>query len=198
MSRPRVLTFRAALRWFTPVWRDIEILESQTLVVLHNAIQRAFVWYNDHLYSFFLSGREWDPDSEYTTPAYLEENEPPPAALKHHPFFKIPKSAATTLRRLNLRKGQKLAYVYDFGDNISVTLHLREIAPAKNVRYPRVVALRGFSPEQYNYAEGKYSSKINRRLTAKILPIVKVAGSGRSERDLLLEWSDTSERYREE
>jgi len=194
MLTPRVLTFRASLEWFTPVWRDIEILENQTLVTLHKAIQRAFVWYDDHLYSFFLSGREWDADSDYTKPLEREEEE----IFKHDPFVKKPKSAAIPLRRLQLRKGQRIAYVYDFGDNISISLHLREIAPAMKVRYPRVVALRGFSPEQYNYVEGKYSSKINKRLTTKMLPIVRVEGSGKRERDILLEWSDTDERDREE
>jgi len=75
MSRRRVLTFRATLRWPTPVWRDIEIKDDQTLVTLHKAIQRAFCWYDDHLYSFFLSGREWDSESEYTRPPTEEEQE---------------------------------------------------------------------------------------------------------------------------
>jgi len=194
MLSPRVLTFRAALKWFTPVWRDIEILETQTLVALHRAIQRAFVWYDDHLYSFFLSGREWDADSDYTKPLDREEED----LFKHNPFVKKPKSAAIPLRQLQLRKGQRIAYVYDFGDNISISLHLREIAPAKRVRYPRIVALRGFSPEQYNYVQGKYSPRINRRLRAGMLPIVRVEKSGKREDDILLEWSDTGGRNREE
>jgi len=56
-------------------------LETQTLVTLHKAIQRAFVWYDDHLYSFFLSGRKWDRDSEYTKPLMKGEDDP---------FFKRP------------------------------------------------------------------------------------------------------------
>ena len=174
-------------------------MENQTLVTLHKAIQRAFVWYDDHLYSFFLSGREWDAASDYTKPLEREEEE----IFKHDRFVKKPKSAAIPLRQLQLRKGQRIAYVYDFGDNISISLRLREIDPAMKVRYPRVVALRGFSPEQYNYADGRYrgggySSKINKRLTAKMLPIVRVEGSGKREDDILLEWSDTEERDREE
>jgi hypothetical protein len=185
--------FRAALRWFTPVWRDIEILETQTLVTLHKAIQRAFVWYDDQLYSFFLSGREWDADSEYTKPLMKGKDD----LYNHLPPFKRPKSAAIALGCLHPGKGQKVAYVYG-GDNISISLHLRDIAPAEKTKYPRIVALRGFSPEQYNYVEGRYSSRINRRLTAKMLPIVKVERSGKSERDPLLEWSDANEEDQEE
>jgi hypothetical protein len=172
-----------------PVWRDIEVLETQTLVTLHKAIQRAFLWYDDHLYSFFLSGKEWDEDSEYTKP--LEKGEENP--FEHDPFFGRTRSADISIRRLHLRKGQRLAYVYDFGDNISINLHLRGIAPAKRVRYPRIVALRGFSPEQYSYAEGRYGSMINASVASKVLPIVRVRGTGKRERNLLLEWSDTGQ-----
>lgn len=164
-------------------------METQTLVTLHKAIQRAFVWYDDHLYSFFLSGMEWDRHSEYTKPLMKGEDD----FFEYGPFFERPESAATSLRRLHLYKRQRLAYVYDFGDNISVSLHLREIASAKRARYPRIVALRGFSPEQYNYAERRYGSKVNKSLRSGMLPIIRVAGSGKREGDLLLEWSDISE-----
>jgi len=189
VNETQVFTFRATLRWFTGVWRDIEILDSQTLVTLHKAIQRAFVWYDDHLYSFFLSGREWDRYSEYTKPWEEEES----SFFEDAPFFSKSESADTPLRRLHLRKGQRIAYVYDFGDNISIDLHLKEIAPAKRIRYPRIVALQGFTPEQYRYAQRRYSSKVNRSLTGGRLPVVKVEGGRKKELDLLLRWSDKKE-----
>jgi hypothetical protein len=132
---------------------------------------------------------EWDRHSEYTKPLMKGEDD----FFEYGPFFERPESAATSLRRLHLYKRQRLAYVYDFGDNISVSLHLREIASAKRARYPRIVALRGFSPEQYNYAERRYGSKVNKSLRSGMLPIIRVAGSGKREGDLLLEWSDISE-----
>jgi len=39
------------------VWRKIEIRADQTLEDLHLAIQRAYGWDADHLYSFFISGK---------------------------------------------------------------------------------------------------------------------------------------------
>jgi hypothetical protein len=158
-------------------------LETQTLVTLHKAIQRAFHWYNDHLYSFFLSDKERDEDSEYTKPLAKREEDL---------FFKGPRSANISLRRLHLRKGQRLAYVYDFGDNIRIELHVRGMTPAKRIKYPRTVTLRGFSPEQYNYAEGRYSPKISATVASKTLPMVRVSGTRKCEGSLLLEWSDTS------
>ena len=50
------------------VWRTIEMGGDQTLEELHFAIQDAYDWDADHLYSFFMSGRAWDSSTEYTLP----------------------------------------------------------------------------------------------------------------------------------
>ncbi len=49
-------------------WRKIELESNQTLEDLHHAIQQAFDWGGDHLYSFFMSNKAWDSASEYTLP----------------------------------------------------------------------------------------------------------------------------------
>ncbi len=48
------LTFKIQLRDITkpPVWRRLEIPEDFTFDDLHNAIQSAFGWWNNHLYQF--------------------------------------------------------------------------------------------------------------------------------------------------
>lgn len=50
------------------VWRKIELSGDQTLEELHYAIQDAYGWDADHLYSFFMSGRAWDSSTEYSLP----------------------------------------------------------------------------------------------------------------------------------
>lgn len=55
------------------LWRKIEIRADQTLEQLHFAIQGAFALHNDHLYSFFMSGKAWDRSTEYCLP----EGQPP-------------------------------------------------------------------------------------------------------------------------
>ena len=95
---------------------------------------------------------------------------------------KGPRSTNISLRRLHLRKGQRLAYVYDFGDNISIELHVRGIGRAKTIKYPRIVALRGVSPEQYDYAEGRYNPKISATAAYKTLPTVGVNGTKKEGR----------------
>ncbi|MEA3408087.1 MAG: hypothetical protein U9R48_08415 [Chloroflexota bacterium] len=60
--------FHVSLPGTGRVWRKIEIGAEQTLQALHFAIQNAYDWDADHLYSFFMSGRAWDADSEYSLP----------------------------------------------------------------------------------------------------------------------------------
>lgn len=181
-TRIDIITVRAALEWFTPVWRDIEVGENQTLITLHKAIQYAFQWYDDHLYAFSMSGREWDRSSTmYSEPTSLRK------AGEYDPNEK---SANIKLSRLNLRVGQKIAYVYDFGDNLSLTIRVRRISKADpDVKYPRVIALRGYSPEQYHY-HIEYSKEIKKELRKGLPRIVKLEGG--KEGDILKQWSDSS------
>lgn len=64
----KTYTFRVSLAGLDRVWRTIEIAAEQTLEELHFAIQEAYDWDADHLYSFFLSGEAWDRTTEYTLP----------------------------------------------------------------------------------------------------------------------------------
>ena len=64
----RTLILHVQLPGTGRVWRKIEIAADQTLEDLHYAIQSAFGWDADHLYSFFMSGKAWDSASEYRLP----------------------------------------------------------------------------------------------------------------------------------
>lgn len=64
----KTYTFHISLPKATQCWRKIELRADQTLEQLHLAIQDAFEFDDDHLYSFFLSGKPWDQDTEYSLP----------------------------------------------------------------------------------------------------------------------------------
>ncbi len=64
----KTYTFHITLRGGGRVWRKIEMRSDQTLEDLHYAIQDAYEWDADHMYSFFMSNRAWDESSEYTLP----------------------------------------------------------------------------------------------------------------------------------
>jgi pRiA4b ORF-3-like protein len=132
---PTVLRFDAVLDNVDGVRRSIEVREDQTLVDLHDGIQEAFEWMNDHLYSFWLDGRFFgDRSTEYTAPIEPDEDVA---------------TADTTISGLGLEPGARIAYVFDFGDNWRVGLRLAERKEAQEVRYPRVVASEGEAPPQY-------------------------------------------------
>jgi len=66
-SKVKTYTFQVSLPSYR-CWRKIEIKSDQTLEMLHNEIQSAFDFDNDHLYSFFLSNKAWDKKTEYSLP----------------------------------------------------------------------------------------------------------------------------------
>jgi len=68
-----IMTFRVSFPDRPDIWRRVQIGAEQTLADLHAAILQSFSWESDHLYAFFLSGKAWDPLTEYGLPeeAYL-------------------------------------------------------------------------------------------------------------------------------
>ncbi len=73
----KTYTFHVSLPGTGRTWRKIELRADQTLEDLHFAIQRAYKWSADHLYSFFMSGKAWDSSTEYALPeGYAPWGEP--------------------------------------------------------------------------------------------------------------------------
>ncbi|MEX2644906.1 MAG: plasmid pRiA4b ORF-3 family protein [Gaiellaceae bacterium] len=131
----RAYVFRANLAGQRGVSRTVAVRSDQTLDDLHLILQVALDWDNDHLYGFWLSGRFWDRDAVMYTPPF----EPDPDD----------RSTDTRLDELGLEAGQKIAYVFDFGDDWRVRLSVAGIVPADGGAYPRILASRGEAPPQY-------------------------------------------------
>ncbi|HEX6021355.1 MAG TPA: hypothetical protein VFZ00_05120 [Solirubrobacter sp.] len=126
------LIFDAQLLNVKGVRARVAVLERQHLTALHDTIQEAFGWFDDHLYSFWLDGRFWG-EQEVTSPVVPDEAE---------------RTADLPIAELDLCVGQKLAYVFDFGDEWRVRLTVRERVAAAG-DYPRVIEVRGTPPPQY-------------------------------------------------
>jgi hypothetical protein len=130
------------------VSRTIEIEGNYTLFDLHWEIQKAFGWDDDHLYSFYMSNRIGDEQSEYAGNPLGEDLE--------SDFYEPPGSAAgTELRALELKKGKKFKYLFDYGDNLIHTLRVLDIhdRPDESTDYPRIVDKTGEPPPQYDFSE---------------------------------------------
>ncbi len=130
----QVFVVRVKLRGYPEAWRDIAIAADQTLEELHLAIQDAYRWDDDHLYSFYLSGRAWDRSTEIGSP-----------------WSDAPRSASeTTIGSLGLKPGKKFLYLFDYGDQHEFDVEVREVQAAGRAgTYPRVVDKKGRAPKQY-------------------------------------------------
>ncbi len=129
------LVFDADLVNARGVSARLAIRASQHLTALHGAIQEAFGWFDDHLYSFWLDGAFWgSKGSEFTSPDVPDHGVA---------------TADVPLAELALAPGAKIAYVFDFGDEWRVMLTVGEPAEPDGGAYPRVVERLGKAPPQY-------------------------------------------------
>ena len=147
----QVYVLKADLVGFRGIHRTIAIRSDQTLVEVHYALQAAFDWDDDHLYSFWPDGEFYSRDSrEYTHPFHAVQPNP------LGPFARGPARASAEIRlnRLKLKKGQRLAYLFDFGDEWRVRLTVRQITADDGQPYPRQLESVGDAPPQYpDYAD---------------------------------------------
>ena len=122
--------------------RTFEFNETQTLADLHDAIMKELKWDDDHLYSFFLDNKVWskNKDSEYTRPDQEDELEA--------------KSADISLNKLGFKLGQKFAYIFDFGDEHTFRIQVKNIGKAiAGQKYPLIIEATGKHFEQYQETE---------------------------------------------
>jgi hypothetical protein len=116
-------------------WEGIlEIDSSSTLNDLHEAIQNAVEFYNDHLYEFYVSRTERSRERT----RFDDENG---------------EIYTQTIEGIfPLGKDRKLFYMFDYGDNwiFQVSLGRRKPhLPTPGVKYPRFINEVGKKPEQY-------------------------------------------------
>ncbi len=127
-------TFKVTYLRDPDVWRTIEIAENQTLHDLHDAIQEAVDFDADHLYSFYMSGKAWDSETEHASP-YADSRS---------------SAARVRIGDLGLRMKQRFLYLFDYGDEHHFEVQLVGINPdAPREQYPRVVERHGKNPPQY-------------------------------------------------
>jgi len=121
--------------------RVIEIKSSATFLQLHEAIQDAVDFDNDHLFDFFV-GR-YPENRKYTIGG--EANRDTFNPVKTYRNVRI--SSVWPLPT-----GMNLYYLFDFGDNwvfqVNKTRHKDKLIQP-GIIYPRVVEARGKNPEQY-------------------------------------------------
>jgi len=100
-----------------PIWRRLELSSTLGLADVHDIIQAAFGWTDSHLHRFALGPSVWDEDFElFLCPYDVQDGE----------VSGIPASEV----RLDEVLGEvddELLYVYDYGDNWELRIHLEAI-----------------------------------------------------------------------
>ena len=137
-----IYQFKVSLRDKPDIWRIIDIKGNQMLSSLHKAIFKAFDRFEEHQYSFFLSNKPYDRESEYTSPGIGTDGT---------------SKLATRIRidSVELYGGPKFLYLFDYGDEWWHEVELISVTErVTRANYPRVVKKQGKSPPQYS-SEGR-------------------------------------------
>jgi hypothetical protein len=149
--------------------RTIAILPDQTLESLHYAIQHAFDWDADHLYSFYMSGNRDEQRYEIRCPELDSQGSFTLWSMTTINVHNAQRSVAeddadgeagerdttnTQIGTLGLVPKHAFIYFFDYGDchEFTVTV-LRSEPQADGGSYPRVVESRGEAPRQYHAYE---------------------------------------------
>lgn len=146
--RPDVVTYRVRVDLTgtkPPLWRRLELASDLFLDEVHEVIQAAFGWTDSHLHQFGSGPRYYSPDTEYyLCPFQADEGEPgvPEEEVCLDEVLAVP--------------GDRLFYVYDFGDDWEHVIKLEATAPRGDTA-PRAVCLDGRrdgSPEDCGGVDG--------------------------------------------
>lgn len=117
------------------VWRKIQLSHQHTLLELHGAIQDAFDFDDDHLYSFFMDAKKYSRNS-YESP-YSENG---------------PYVDEVNIGELELYEGQRILYLFDYGDSWEFNIVLEKIDSSIPLPLnPKIIEKKGKAPEQYRY-----------------------------------------------
>jgi hypothetical protein len=112
----------------------VAVAGHEHLTALHDAIQQAFGWTDDHLYSFWLDGEFWGDDgTEFVRPGTPDSES---------------RTADVPGDELDLDVGARIAYVFDYGDEWRVMLRLREQVDGNNRVHRRIIGRQGTAPAQ--------------------------------------------------
>lgn len=115
-----------------PVWRELKVPDNFSFHQFHLAIQNAFGWYNYHLYLFSEEG--WrSAISIQMQHEESEEDELDSGKIKIKNYFK--------------KAGDKMIYIYDFGDDWKHQVVLENITTDKILK-PQCIGGKGKCPPE--------------------------------------------------
>ncbi len=140
---------RAKLMGDKRTYRDIEIPENQSLYNLAEAIVAAFDFDFDHAFGFY-SGLGWDYYDSKIRYELFTDMEMENAGMDSGDQPEAGSVKQTKISRAFTELKQKMQFLFDYGDEWRFEIEVRDFAvKTKGVKYPRILAAKGASPEQY-------------------------------------------------
>lgn len=114
-------------------WGKLQLSAHNTLEDLHNLIQKAFDFDNDHLYSFFMDGIPWS-NYRFSCP-YDDEG---------------PYTDEAKIGDLGLVENQRFLYLFDYGHEWRFEVQVESITKSEKVAaLPQIIEFKGRKPSQY-------------------------------------------------
>ena len=122
------------------VYRDIELLNGQTFLQFHQAINKAYEFDGKHAANFFESNDRWERGRAFSSEVLVNKKDAPALSM-----VKTPVSA------LVADPGQKFVYEYDPVKKWTFLIELIGVAKDDNPRktYPLMIRKEGIAPTQY-------------------------------------------------
>ncbi len=145
--------FRVKLEWDpTALWRDIVVGEDRTLDEFQAVINESMGLNQAHLWFFGADQDYWQSNIKYQRP---EEYENLPSGEPMGWDEEVYNAGKTTIaelaNRLNLEVGDRICYLFDYGDEWQFYGILKEIADDQpSDRRPQVVKEKGDPVNQYS------------------------------------------------
>ncbi|MDZ8274800.1 plasmid pRiA4b ORF-3 family protein [Microbacterium aquimaris] len=129
-----------------PIWRRLDLRSSMTLDAVHDVMQAAFGWSESHLHRFSVGGDGWDRGAQlFLCPFDVDEGEDDGVPEQEVRLDEVVAGA-----------GDRLFYLYDYGDNRQVVLRVEDVRATDGV-VPLAVCVdgrRAAPPEDSRGLEG--------------------------------------------
>ena len=131
-----VYRFRVVLDTVEDVFRDIEILKTNSLEDLHNVITQSFGFDGTEMASFYVSDDEWSQGEEIVLIDMSEG------------VSKVRRMNETAIEDVFSQSNTKMIYVYDFLSMWTFYVELADISEqAEGVDYPNLMYVHGQLPD---------------------------------------------------
>ncbi len=113
-AMPNILQFKITLRGGKPpIWRRFQVTDDYRLDRFHQVIQIVMGWWNAHLHEFDIFGQRYGMHMPHIMDSFDEGED----ETKYH------------LKDFKLKAGEKMDYLYDFGDSWEHQLLVEEVSP---------------------------------------------------------------------